>query len=214
MSFPTKFVRRVLSAGCVLVFWGAASQATAAGSSSKSADHTAAGPSSNALESRFRPLLAYLRCESPVPRDRFNQAEKPEVLHELPRSMFTGTAPSGSLTFPLRVWGNTIAQIEIVADYGTFALLQHYPAGSSPALLRSIADAGWNMNRSTFAEQRLGLAVLPGADQIGVYSASGRDGDMVRTLGLMEAQEDLQGSRLPNRKGVTVACGYSKPGAK
>ena len=184
---------------CIFVQCGAISEALAVQPSGKPIAAPAASASStNAhhLNPLFRPLLAYLRCESPVARNRFNEAAKPEILSSIDKPLLTGKSPSGVPTFPLRVWNGIVAQIEVLAGYGSFVMIQHYPKGSAPMLLRSISEAGWAMKNSTLAEQTNTVeAKLPGADLIGFYTATSNDNDIPRTIAVVEA--DLSGEGGP-----------------
>ena len=158
-------------------------------------------------------MLAYLRCEAPVRRDQFGQAAKPRLLADrLPLWAYT-RSESGELKLALEVWPGNVAHIEVDAGYGFFAVTQHYPAGSAPALLTSMQKAGWEMKRSTLAQQNDMSAKLPGASAIAVHVGTAPDGDLRRKLVLYEARMQFSAGEDLNSHGVTVVCAYTEANA-
>ena len=163
----------------------------------------------------YESLLSYLRCDTPVRRDEFGQAAKPEALLEM--NMYSGRAPSGAPTIPLAVWSGITAQVEVFADYGTFVVIQHYPANSKSMLLDQFSQAGWIMVQKQLADsdQNSMRKFFKEAKLINVLIGSSTDTDLPRTLTLIEASFDLskegRGEFPYGRDGVTVVCGYSRP---
>ena len=158
------------------------------------------------LMPQVQPLLAYLRCED-VPLNQFGEAERPikalSFLAERFHAVEAGREPS---LIPLEVWPGIRAQLQVLAGYGFFGVVQFYPAEDREGLFKVLATAGWVLKRAPAdaAAQRLpALALVP------VYRASKPMGKLVRDLTLMEAHVDqLAGSVVEN--GLTVICTYRK----
>ena len=166
-------------------------------------------------EARYQALLSYLKFEAPVQRDQFGQAAKPEGLSLT--EVYSGKAPSGAPAIPVVVWEGATAQIEILAGYGFFAVIQHYPAESKSILLSHFKKAGWDMKQKTLADLKnyTTMRFPEEAKSVAVYEGSSKDNDLPRTLMLIEASSNTsmeeQGTFPYYRNGVTVTCNYSNP---
>ena len=158
------------------------------------------------LMPQMQPLLAYLRCEE-VPLNQFGEAEHPiealSFLAERFHALETGREPP---LIPLEVWPGIRAQLQVLAGYGFFGVVQFYPAEDREGLFKGLTAAGWALERapSDDAARRLpALALVP------VYKASRPMGKIVRDLTLMDAHVDqLAGTVAAN--GLTVICTYRK----
>ena len=158
------------------------------------------------LMPQMQPLLAYLRCEE-VPLNQFGEAEHPiealSFLAERFHALETGREPP---LIPLEVWPGIRAQLQVMAGYGFFGVVQFYATDDREGLFKALTAAGWALKRvpSDAAAQSLpALALVP------VYRASKPMGKLVRDLTLMDAHVDqLAGTVAAN--GLTVICTYRK----
>jgi hypothetical protein len=155
---------------------------------------------------QVQPLLAYLRCEE-VPLNQFGEAERPiQALSFFAERFHTLEAGREQSLIPLEVWPGIRAQLQVLAGYGFFGVVQFYSAEDREGLLKALTAAGWELKRapSDATAQRLpALALVP------VYRAAKPMGKLVRDLTLMDAHVDeLAGTVAEN--GLTVICTYRK----
>lgn len=158
------------------------------------------------LTPQVQPLMAYLRCEE-VPLNRFGEAEHPiKALSFLAERFHALEAGREPLLIPLEVWPGIRAQLQVLAGYGFFGVVQFYATGDREGLFKALTAAGWALKRvpSDAAAQSLpALALVP------VYRASKPMGKLARELTLMDAYVDqLAGTVAEN--GLTVICTYRK----
>lgn len=158
------------------------------------------------LMPQMEPLLAYLRCEE-VPLNQFGEAEHPiEALSFLAERFQALKAGRELPLIPLEVWPGIRAQLQVLAGYGFFGVVQFYPAEDREGLFKALTAAGWALERAPSDDA---ARPLPALALVPVYQASKPMGNLVRDLTFMDAHVDqLAGTVAAN--GLTVICTYRR----
>lgn len=162
----------------------------------------------------LQPLLQYLRCEE-VPLNQFGEAQKPMealkfLIERLPASRQDienkGEREDDEPRVSIEVWPGKRAELQFLAGYGFFGIVQFYDLKDKAALTSSLAAAGWHLKRSPYNTAE---SLSPAIALVPVHKGSRPMGDTTRKLTLMEARVDYMTQEI-DLHGLTLVCEYGK----